>query len=219
MISAIHYDKTKGEEYRIPCAKCSTPTFHKVLSSVDVEIGLISAKAFENYQVMQCQGGKDISFRKGSNHPVLYPQATAKSRRISSEELYPSRVAGRYSMASTYLLPESVAKIYHETHIAICNKQPVLAGIGIRALVETVCKDKAAGGRNLEVKIDKLAILGLLTKDNAEFLHGLRILGNKAAHEVKPHDEETLGAAMDVVEHLLKTVYVLPVQAKNLPRR
>ena len=122
-------------------------------------------------------------------------------------------------MASTYLLPFPLPNIYKETHAALVNQQPVLAGIGIRALVEAVCNDQAAQGKNLEQKIDGLMNMGLLTKDQAEFLHGLRILGNEAAHEVKPHKEDTLGAAMDVVEHLLKTVYILPVQAKKLPQR
>jgi hypothetical protein len=58
--------------------------------------------------------------------------------------------------------------------------------------------------------------LGILTTDSADILHELRFLGNEAAHEVKPHSEDTLKMAMDVAEHLLKTVYVLPQQASVL---
>jgi hypothetical protein len=41
-------------------------------------------------------------------------------------------------------------------------------------------------------------------------LHKIRTLGNAAAHEVKPHTEKQLRLAMDVIEHLLTDVYILP---------
>jgi hypothetical protein len=42
-------------------------------------------------------------------------------------------------------------------------------------------------------------------------------MGNEAAHKVKAHTQEELNLAFDVVEHLLKTVYLLPEQTKHLP--
>jgi len=112
-----------------------------------------------------------------------------------------------------------ISRIYSETHSALCNKLPILAGIGIRALVETVCKEKVAVGSNLEQKTDDLVGKGVLTQIGAETLHSMRIVGNEAAHEVKPHSEETLGLAMDVVEHMLNDVYILPARTSNLPKR
>jgi hypothetical protein len=59
--------------------------------------------------------------------------------------------------------------------------------------------------------------LNLIIQTEAEILHDLRFMGNKAAHEVKAHSTQELNLAFDVVEHLLKTVYILPEQAKRLP--
>ncbi len=95
------------------------------------------------------------------------------------------------------------------------NEQPVLAGIGIRALVERICKDKQAPGGNLVEKINDLVKLGVLTQDGATILHKIRTLGNDAAHEVKPHKPEQLRLALDVCEHLLQGVYLLPHHAKQ----
>jgi hypothetical protein len=39
-------------------------------------------------------------------------------------------------------------------------------------------------------------------------------LGSAAAHEVKPHSDKQLGLAMDIVEHLLRDVYILPKQVE-----
>ena len=122
-------------------------------------------------------------------------------------------------MRQAHFLPASVAPIYDETHAALANKQPILAGVGIRALIETVCNEKGATGSSLEKKIDDLVTKGVLTRTGSETLHSMRILGNQAAHEVKPHSEETLNLAMDVVEHMLTDVYILPAATKKLPKR
>ena len=113
------------------------------------------------------------------------------------------------------MLPANVRRIYEETIGAMNNDQSVLAGIGIRALIETVCNDRKANGKNLMKRIDDLVKLGVLTAEGAAVLHKLRTLGNSAAHEVKPHTQAQLGLALDVVEHLLNGVYVLPAHAKT----
>ena len=105
-------------------------------------------------------------------------------------------------------------KIYEETLQALNIQSPVLTGIGLRALVETVCKAKDASGKNLRKKIDNLVEKQVLTPNGADTLHKIRTLGNDATHEVKPHNEKQLGLAMDVVEHLLKEVYIFPKQVE-----
>lgn len=210
------------KEYWIPCIRCNHETCHKSLVSVDIS-GKESSWDYyyhETYQVIECQGCKARSFRwNQTNSEDFVEDKQGKQIYIDHEQLYPSRVAGRQKLHHRFYLPHNVAQIYDETHAALCSKQPILTGIGIRALLETVCKEKAALGGNLEGKIDSLVQMGVLTQEGAEILHSLRILGNVAAHEVKPHSEETLGIAMEVVEHLLKGAYILPGVAGKLPKR
>ena len=219
---SIEYNKSQNREFRIACSRCHGKTRHKVLISVDVsgedrEWGIWYD---EHYQILQCQGCEDIAFRKShTNSEAAVMDEKGDLIQDVKEEIYPSRVAGRHKLSHIHFLPSIVCGIYEETHSALCNKQPVLAGIGIRALIETICKDKKADGANLEKKIDGLVGLGVLTGDGAKILHSLRILGNQAAHEVTPQSEDTLGIAFDVVEHLLNGVYVLPKVAQKLPKR
>jgi hypothetical protein len=128
-------------------------------------------------------------------------------------------MAGRRELHSFALSLSKVGKIYKETHAALCSELPILAGIGIRAIIEAVCKDKKIKGRNLEEKIDALVAKGLTTPAGAKILHSLRFLGNDAAHEVKAHSTEELASALSVAEHLLQSVYILPGIAKALPKR
>jgi hypothetical protein len=130
-----------------------------------------------------------------------------------TELLYPSRTEGRDVIDGSELLPHDLQRIYAEVVSALNNRQPVLAGVGIRAIIETVANNKGAVDRQLSGRIDALVTLGVLTKDGAAILHKLRVLGNAAAHEVKAHSATELNLAMDVVEHLLQAVYILPSHA------
>lgn len=213
------YNATKGEQPRLPCETCVASTFHLVLASVDDKVGFLTQVGSAYYQIVQCQGCRMTTFRKLTKTPDFSrpPSDSRRAKRIKPvEELYPPRNIGRRALKESKQLPEAVGRIYAETFKALIGNQPVLTGIGIRALIETVCKERSAAGRNLQEKIDNLVSLGLLTRDNADFLHGLRILGNEAAHEVIPHSEEKLGIAMEVIEHLLRTVYLLPAKATKL---
>jgi hypothetical protein len=214
------YDYTKGQEGRFQCVgTCRASTFHEVLASVDLKMGFLGGVGFDHYQVVRCRGCLKVSFRYLTKRPnFLEPVSlTRKTKKIiTTEELYPPRSSKQRPLSDSHQLPEAVGRIYRETFKALTSRQPVLTGIGIRALIEAVCKERSASGKNLQEKIDNLVTLGLLTRENADFLHGLRILGNQTAHEVVPHSKEKLGIAAEVVEHLLTTVYLIPLKAKKL---
>jgi hypothetical protein len=60
---------------------------------------------------------------------------------IETEFLYPSRIAGQAPLRDAHLLPHRLYRIYMETHQALSSNMPILAGIGLRAIIETVCED------------------------------------------------------------------------------
>lgn len=211
-------NRTQGEKHWLACPHCNKPTLHVIL---------VSAEAMENYyedggpgqfwcvndcQVVQCEGCKTLSFRK------TYVDIDTPEQ-IPQEELYPIRISGRHQLPDLHHVPQQVLGIYRETLTALGNNLLILAGVGIRSLVEAVCKERKTGKANLEGSIDALVSQGVLTKDGAEILHSLRLMGNKAVHEVTPHNIDDLQVALDVVEHLLQGVYILPKIVSNLPKR
>lgn len=209
-------------ELNLPCLKCAGKPSHKVVASFD-ESGSDSefhGDTFywnDHYQVVQCQGCKSISFRQAStNSEDHYQIGEDEWEYGESEKLFPSRLDGRTGLGNdTRYLPNNVARIYDETLTALANQCPVLSGIGLRALLETVCKEKNAVGGDLFKKIDSLLAASVLTPASAAILHKIRALGNAAAHEVKPHSDKQLGLAMDIIEHLLKEAYILPKQVES----
>jgi len=207
-------NETKGEEILVPCMNCTGKTAHDVVASLDQSgsHAEYDVNWDHHYQIIQCKGCKTLSFRDASSNSEDYHQISPSEwELVIYEKIYPSRIEGRKDLGEDgRYLPADIQRIYDETVRALNNDSPVLAGIGLRVLVETVCKAQKAKGSNLLKKIDDLALKKILTPAGAKILHRIRSLGNAAAHEVKPHTEKQLALAMNVVEHLLKDVYILP---------
>lgn len=204
----------------VTCRECKRATKHLVFSDVRLKGSEDMGPHdyfmwYDEYQIVQCQGCETISFRKTHENSEDYHQTGPEDvEHTLYVDLYPNPEEGRDTLEDDHLLPSNLQRIYSETIKSINAGQTVLTGIGIRAIVETVCKDKNSNGKDLYAKINDLVTQGVLTKDGADILHKLRTLGNEAAHEVKPHDNVQLGLALDVIDHLLQGVYILPYHAK-----
>ncbi|MCP4640309.1 MAG: DUF4145 domain-containing protein, partial [bacterium] len=133
-----------------------------------------------------------------------------------NERLYPDRLGGREPMPGHDSLPVKTKRIYLETLKALNVQTPILAAIGLRALIESICLEQKTTATNLAKGIDELAQMGLLSDKQAEFLHNHRFMGNEAAHEIVAPKPEHLIAATDIAETLLKTIYILPDMAEQL---
>lgn len=217
----ITYNKTQGETVSVPCAKCSVPTRHDVAFSVDYSWRTVpdDIQGYEYHQIVRCRGCDSRSFRViSSNSEDIYQEADGSIGYFENVQVYPPRAAGRPELRDTHFLPYEVRHIYEETYTALSSELSILAAIGIRTLVEAVCVEKHAHGRNMYTKINHLVGSGVLTQDGADILHQVRSMGNDAAHEVKRHDLETLGTAFDVAENLLQNVYILPEKAARLAK-
>lgn len=210
---------TDGKEVRVACLTCDTQTRHKVIKSVSDQDDNPWGISWSQHEIITCLGCETVSFRKTWGTDDIVGEDDDGYIYDSSEEVFPSRVAGRKKIRSFYSLPSEVQGIYQETHQAVSGNQPILGGIGIRAIVETVCREKNAAGNNLESKINALVDIGVLTKEGAEILHQTRIYGNDAAHEVNPISQQNLGVLMDIAENLLENVYILPKKAAALKKK
>jgi hypothetical protein len=192
-------------------------TRHEVLSCVERSESTEEDQYWDEYEIVACLGCEHVSFRQSwFSSEEFHLDDSGEPGFAEHAEIFPPRRAGRRRLKRAYDLPALVRGIYHEVHLAISNNQRILAGIGIRALVEAVCAEKRAMGSNLEQRIDDLATKKVLTEEAAKVLHATRILGNRAAHEVVPPNDEQLEAAMDIAEQLLMNVFVLPKTGQRL---
>ncbi len=214
----IQTGKNKGDKLYVPCGVCKRANNHLIVADVSLdgkEDWEDNFYAWNNeYQIVQCLGCETITFRYTHKNSEDMQQTGPDDYESAVQvDLYPNPETGRLPIADVEIVPSDLQRIYEETLKTLNAGQRVLTGIGIRAIVETICKDKQAKGGDLSKKINDLVNQGVLTQDGATILHKLRTLGNEAAHEVKPHSNVQLGLAMDVIDHLLQGVYILPYHA------
>jgi len=200
------------------CGSCKKMTNHAVLAqhktSGEVYDGEI--QWWRTYQIIQCLGCEDFSFRDSSACTEDYEPRTGKL--TDTVLLYPDRVSGREPIEDYEEFPSKTKRVYLEILKALNGQTPILAAIGLRALIESICLEQKTKSKNLSKGIDELADMGLLSKKQAEFLHNHRFMGNAAAHEIVAPKPQHLVAALDIAETLLKTIYILPDIADQLKK-
>lgn len=206
-------EDSTSEKTKVFCRSCRNNTNHSILKSILVEKPWDrdpETQVWQRYQIVQCQGCDILAFLAGDGDSTV-DEETGKPH--EQWEVFPRWHSERDILDGANALPKHLKQIYTETMRALNRNQPILCGMGIRAVVETVAKERGAKGKDLEKRIDHLVELKVLTADGAKILHKLRSLGNKAAHEAKAHNADELALAMDVVDHLLAAVYILPKRA------
>lgn len=203
--------KSKMHEPRwVMCSTCERETSHDVLYLVadprwDVPL-------FRNHMLTQCGGCRSFAY--------LIEDGTYEDRDPTGElnidfTAYPA-AADFKPIPDAGDLPTKVRKVYVEVLSALNAGLAVLAGIGLRTLIEAICRERKITGKNLEQLIDGLANKGLLAPSQARILHALRFLGNVAAHETVSAKPGELRAALDIAEMLMRTIYVVPKLAKEV---
>ncbi|GJQ61191.1 MAG: hypothetical protein SCALA702_02440 [Melioribacteraceae bacterium] len=195
---------------KIYCSICKIKTNQDIIASKNTngyneEAGI---QWWEDFQIIQCKGCDTISFRKTFESSEDFDPVSGKT--IVNSEQYPTGEFQREMMADYFKFPPRIRKIYRETIDALNNKLLLLTSIGLRMLIEAICLDKEIKGSNLATKITELANKGLLSQIQADFLHQHRFIGNDAAHKIKAPKPESLVAAIEIAETLLKAIYILP---------
>lgn len=206
------------ETVKIACPECGGGwRNHKILKQTRIPWDRPYGQGASTYQICECVGCETVRFRTevwSSEDIDSYtgqPEITVR--------VYPEHEARARSQADTSHFPEKVTQIYAETTKARRVGALILAGAGLRAIVEAICIDHEVTGHNLREKIDELASEGLLAKPQADFLHEERYIGNAALHEVEPPTAMDIEDGLDIVETLLSTIYTLPEKARRLKER
>jgi len=208
--------KKQKELVKINCPECGGGARnHRVLYEhrtgwQDDEMGIWKE---DEYQICQCAGCDAVRFRWTS---WFAEDIDDYGKPVPTIRVYPEQAKGRSPQVESRHLPEVVERIYEETIQALNAGATILAGAGLRAIVEAICKDQNVPGKNLQRKIDALESQHLLAEPQAALLHEERYIGNAALHEIAPPAEADLKDGLHIIEGLLNTLYVLPKRAKRL---
>ncbi|KZL00435.1 MULTISPECIES: DUF4145 domain-containing protein [unclassified Pseudovibrio] len=208
------------EALYLDCLNCRTRTRHNILAQVNQSGAEIVEQKFSvewssKNQTIMCAGCETISFRQLSSHSEDCDiDQNGNYTPIEEETRFPRIINDleneRFSPLHEHYIPQRVFLIYKETVGAQAAKHYVLAGVGIRAITETICQDQKAKGRNLQLKIDDLVTKQLLTANDAKTLQAIREIGNKSAHQMTPPTAQQISVALEVIKHQMLSLYVHP---------
>jgi hypothetical protein len=191
------------------CSECDGDKNHKKLFSKTVKS---SSKSTEEFSVVECMGCNSISF-------LQTIRVSKRSKPMHFNYPDDSGNPGYYIFLSekhVAIFPKAIKKLYDELIPAYQSGAKILLGMGLRALVEAICIDQSITGSNLVKKIEKLHHEGHISKSELPILDKLRIIGNDSAHKIRSLSIYKLELALGIVNHVLTSIYILPVINKKL---
>ena len=234
-------DKYVGDIVKSQCEECMRSTNHKICSSYTNfttsgdSYDYVSFTA--SYQIVKCQGCDHLSFRKFSTDDTdCYHDEDGNMLYYEEIELYTKRSGDMIAVKDILGLPDNLAIIYKEIIQSYNGDCFILAAAGLRAIIDGLCTDlKIKNGiiektdtngnitektsNNLDGKISGLHQKSYLTKENADILHQHRYLGNEALHELKQPSHEELKLAIEIIEHVLESIYEFRQKGKELAKK
>lgn len=201
------------------CPYCCRKTNHNSLYKKTVSSSHDDDDDFQwkkDYEIIQCNGCDNIQFRTvyGDEYMTDYDEFRGQIY-YEDKDYFPKNLLNHSSLNNVSEIPNKIRIVYFETIETLKNKIYLLAGVGMRAVIEAICLDQNISGRNLEVKINKLVQNNLITKKDASRLHSIRFLGNDSVHEMAVPNEQKLRIALDIIENLLKNLYLIDIDANK----
>lgn len=198
------------------CRSCARSTRHEVAAEVTHRVEEWWANELDSWRIVRCQGCRTYSFQmKHEDFDEIEEDENGIHHAVSFD-VYPSVVKNHRGVTHTHLLPPLISTIYLQSVKALGQQSTVLGSIGLRACIEAVCNHLDISGTNLQRRIDQLFKGGYVSNGDKKRLHAIRFLGNDAAHEIKQPKVLDIRIALEIVEHLLNTVFILESRAAGL---
>jgi hypothetical protein len=198
------------------CSECKRYTNSKILFSHTHREDDDGFGFEEIYKVVECCGCERIRFRFETTNDSMVHEEDGQYCNYYDVENYPLHLENGYKpLTYLHLLPTRIRTVYTETIQALKVKSYLLAAVGFRTIIEAICIENEIKG-SLEAKIKNLAKTKLITEKEESRLHSIRFLGNDSVHEMLVPDETKLFIVLDIVEHLLKNLYIIDNASKSL---
>lgn len=199
------------------CRSCAKTTRHEITHELLIESKEDFFNEEDRWQIIRCLGCYTVAFRhRNDDLDDIEVMNDGTVQHSITEMTYPRVIANHRGLQSTFYLPLLIRKIYGQTLRALGEQAHVLASIGLRACIEAVCNELKLSAASLEKRIDQLFKAGYVSNGDKKRLHAIRFLGNDAAHEIKEPNQADIRIALEIVEHLLSSVFILEQRASRL---
>jgi len=117
-------------------------------------------------------------------------------------------------------LPDSVARSLDQAHRSFSAASYDACALMCRRVLEAVCKNLSAKGSNLAQRVADLQANGHIDARLLKWAHGVRLVGNEAAHDVEiAVTSQDARDILDLTEALLMYVFTLDIKYRAFETR
>lgn len=113
-------------------------------------------------------------------------------------------------------LPANVRALLDEVYLGLSNDMRALPSMGLRTVIDMVCVDLVGDVGSFAEKLKVLRSHGHISDREREILEIAIDVGSASAHRGHNPSMEDINSLLDICEHLLKGVYVLPATSEVL---
>lgn len=115
-------------------------------------------------------------------------------------------------------LPSSVRSLLDEVYVGLSNDMCALPSMGLRTVIDMVCVDLVGDVGSFGEKLKALRAQGHVSDREKTTLEIAIDVGSASAHRGHNPSVEDINSLLDICEHLLKGVYVLPAVSQILQK-
>jgi len=199
----------KGAIIEHYCSRCLRDTSHNVVKVFE-ETFRDDYICDEYHAIVRCRGCDNTSFRY-EFHDI--DASNGYDEVPITVDIFPKTIKGHRYIGKSYYFPDIIKNVYYDTIKALAVDSKITAALGLRAIIEAIGLDNGSNKGNLSQKIDELTSKGLISEKSSQILHGVRFLGNDVAHRIIVPSDTQLMVALEIVEQMLISIYILPNEA------
>lgn len=117
-------------------------------------------------------------------------------------------------------LPDSIARAIQQAHRSYSASSYDACAVMCRRALEALCKSLSANGRDLARRLADLKESGRIDTRLLNWAHGVRLVGNEAAHDVETAvSAEDARDILEFTEALLMYVFTLDAKFRSFEKR
>lgn len=220
---------------KVYCRECKRKTKHEELippyeqkASTYDEFQWI-----EKYYIVKCKGCETVAFVLKYGDEDTWEENPFGEREFTYKyTVYPLEPLSQHESKKFIGVPKFIQDLYIEIVRAFNSNSIILCSIGLRVIIEAICKEKGIERvflknkdgspkideetqenkfrfLKLSEKLDILLEQRYITNVQSRVLHQIRELGNKAAHEITKHDRRNIDIGLEIIENMLYNIYEL----------
>ena len=168
------------------------------------EIESFDLRGIDTFETLKCLGCGEIKMRNtkwvSDEHPhvTYFPPPMFRPEPPWFQDLRQDLPLGE----------EKIATLLKEIYVALHNNLLTLAAMGVRALIERIMILKVGDHGRFAENLKQFELAGYVSRIQRERLEDVLQVGHAAIHRGLTPARHDMAVVLDIVEHLIETVYL-----------